>query len=283
MINVRKAYSVCAASVLLLFVFTSAGAKNWITHKDCTLEPNPSNDGDSFHVRCKNRPYLFRLYFVDTPETDDTFPDRVKEQADYWAISTSDAIRLGEKAKKFTETYLKNGFTVYTRRHDARGRSHMTRYYAMVETDEGYLSHALVENGLARIHGEGVKLPNGISEKTYWWRLKSAKRRAKSHQLGGWALSRSPSNTIATVLQPKSLKTSSIETPSVSLDKDVVLDKTIAVYSLKSKDTIVGYLHKGSEVHLLKMESAGMVRVRFKTSEGNVFEAQCRKLDVIKN
>ena len=31
---------------------------------------NPANDGDSFHVRAKEKEFIFRLYFVDTPEVE---------------------------------------------------------------------------------------------------------------------------------------------------------------------------------------------------------------------
>jgi hypothetical protein len=42
----------------------------WMTLKDCRYIKNPSDDGDSFHVRMGRKETIFRLYFVDAPETD---------------------------------------------------------------------------------------------------------------------------------------------------------------------------------------------------------------------
>ena len=52
--------------------------------KDCRLIPNPANDGDSFHVSAGEKEYLFRLYLVDAPETDEMTPRRLIEQAKYF-------------------------------------------------------------------------------------------------------------------------------------------------------------------------------------------------------
>ena len=58
----------------------------WWTYESCRLIPNEAHDGDSFHVQTKSDHYIFRLYFVDCAETDDSFPERVREQAKYWGI-----------------------------------------------------------------------------------------------------------------------------------------------------------------------------------------------------
>jgi endonuclease YncB( thermonuclease family) len=50
------------------------GSKAWIILKDCRFIANPANDGDSFHVSVGDKEYLFRLYFVDAPETDEMAP-----------------------------------------------------------------------------------------------------------------------------------------------------------------------------------------------------------------
>src|ERR1043166_4831245 len=92
--------AVCA---FLLFVCQwSVAASAWQTLPNCKLLPNPANDGDSFHVRCDGKEYIFRLYFVDTPEAEDSLPERVAEQASYWNISTEDTIKLGKSAAQFT-------------------------------------------------------------------------------------------------------------------------------------------------------------------------------------
>ena len=46
------------------------GSKDWVVLENCQLVPNAANDGDSFHVNANGKQYMFRLYFVDAPETD---------------------------------------------------------------------------------------------------------------------------------------------------------------------------------------------------------------------
>ena len=50
--------------------FARDGSKDWIVLENCRLITNPANDGDSFHVSAGEKEYLFRLYFVDAPETE---------------------------------------------------------------------------------------------------------------------------------------------------------------------------------------------------------------------
>jgi endonuclease YncB( thermonuclease family) len=47
-------------------------------------EPQRWNDGDSFHVILPDRKeVIFRLYFMDTPEEERVYADRIAEQADF--------------------------------------------------------------------------------------------------------------------------------------------------------------------------------------------------------
>ena len=47
------------------------------------------NDGDSFHViLLDQKELIFRLYFVDAPEEERVYADRIVEQAAYFGIST---------------------------------------------------------------------------------------------------------------------------------------------------------------------------------------------------
>ena len=71
-------------------------AKEWQTLQGCTLIENAANDGDSFHFRQNGKEYIFRLFFVDAPETETRFPDRVKAQAEAFGISDADALKVGE-------------------------------------------------------------------------------------------------------------------------------------------------------------------------------------------
>ena len=78
------------------------GSKDWIVLNNCRLIANPANDGDSFHVFAGAREYIFCLYFVDAPETDELIPRRLVDQAKYFAITVPQAIEVGRAAKAFT-------------------------------------------------------------------------------------------------------------------------------------------------------------------------------------
>src|SRR5215470_2490963 len=119
-------------------------SKDWIVLKDCRLIPNPANDGDSFHVSVGDKEYLFRLYFVDAPETDALAPGRLVEQAKYFGVTVPQAIEIGRAAKEFTQQKLSQPFTVSTHMSDAMGQSRLERFYAFVQVKDGDLGELLV-------------------------------------------------------------------------------------------------------------------------------------------
>lgn len=154
--------------------------------KDCRELPNESNDGDSFHVRAAGKEYIFRLYFVDAPETDASFPERVKEQATYFGLTQPQTLQLGNFAKRFTKEKLTRPFTVRTCMQDALGRSAKERFYAFIETSEGDLAELLVANGMARVHGS-VATPVGLnSPERERQKLERLEREAKLAKVGAW-------------------------------------------------------------------------------------------------
>src|SRR5690606_19182975 len=121
-----------------------------------------------FHVVYQGKEYIFRLYFVDAPESDDTYGERTAAQAKYFGITNAEAVKLGESARDFTGKRLDGRkFTVWTRWRDALGRSKLPRYYAMVKVGDDDLGELLVSNGLARIYGTRVALPDGRDSRTY--------------------------------------------------------------------------------------------------------------------
>lgn len=154
----------------------------------CRYLPNTWNDGDSFHVTLRDgREQIFRLYFVDTPESGKGYDARSKEQAAYFRIAPAAAMALGQEATAFTSNALSKPFTVQTRWRIALGRSKLPRYYAVVTTADGAnLAEALVRNGLARIYGTRTQLPDGTDSRTYLARLKSLEAKAKAARRGGW-------------------------------------------------------------------------------------------------
>jgi hypothetical protein len=49
---------------------------------------------------------IFRLYFVDTPEEERVYADRIAVQAAYFGISPNAAVELGHEAGEFTKQAL---------------------------------------------------------------------------------------------------------------------------------------------------------------------------------
>ncbi len=184
-----KVLLVCSFILLVVTPLISVAAK-WKVYEDARLIENDFNDGDSFHVMCNKHHYIFRLYYVDTPETSDSYPKRVQDQADYFGITHKQVLKIGDDATKFTHKLLsRKKFTVYTKKEDARGNSKRKRYFAMIKVGDDWLSTLLVEGGLARIYGYKVDLPeNGKPIRKYHARLKSTERKAKKGNRGAWKL-----------------------------------------------------------------------------------------------
>jgi endonuclease YncB( thermonuclease family) len=165
---------VAAFAVLLNSTF----ADEWVTLTNCRLIENESNDGDSFHVMHDEEEYLFRLYFVDAPEseTDSVVAERITQQASHFGISEEQSIEGGKTAKEFTEKALSRPFSVVTRFQKAMGRSKLQRYYGVVlVVGNDDLAELLVKAGFARAFGQVVDAPKGKSMADYARMEKTAK------------------------------------------------------------------------------------------------------------
>ena len=179
-----------AVSLLLSASLYAATEPNWEQLEGCTLGDTKYADGDSFHVKCKDRELIIRLYFVDTPEHsgDQRFPDRIAEQAKYFGISSPEVLKVGDAADSFTmKTLGAEPFTVFTCGQDAMGASKQQRLYGIVETKQGNLAELLVKNGLARIYGNHVTMPDGMDGQQYEEKLGKLEQEAKQKKVGGWA------------------------------------------------------------------------------------------------
>jgi DNA uptake protein ComE-like DNA-binding protein len=170
-------------------VLARGGSKEWIILKDCRLIANPANDGDSFHVSVGPNEYLFRLYFVDAPETDEMTPRRLVDQAKYFAITVPQAIEVGRAAKDFTRQKLSEPFTVFTHLSDALGQSRLERFYAFVQTSQGDLGEQLVRNGLARVYGFKTAPPGVRNSQEELAKLQQLEDQAKQERIGAWGIS----------------------------------------------------------------------------------------------
>ena len=171
-------YATCAASPI---------SREWVKLENCSLIPNESNDGDSFHVKCKDTEYLFRLYLVDAPEIEGTLTaSRLVEQAAYFGISVPEVIEVGRKAKQLVDQKLSEPFTVYTHMAGGLGRSRIPRFLGFIQTKEGDLGELLVFNGVARIHGTRGAPPGVASSADEIAKLQELEQKAKAARRGGW-------------------------------------------------------------------------------------------------
>lgn len=189
-------HSLIALGVLSLVAVAQA-SEPWVTLKDCHYLPNPANDGDSFHVRAAGKEYIFRLYFVDTPETDASLPARVAEQAKYFAVNPGQTLQIGREAERFTRQQLARPFTVRTCKQDARGRSRLPRYFAFVQNGTADLGERLVANGLARVYGAASEAPGMNAPEVEWRKLEQLERKARNQKIGGWGIATGRLNTRA--------------------------------------------------------------------------------------
>ena len=136
---------------------------------------------------------VVRLYFVDTPEAETAYKDRLDEQVAYFGITREEAVEIAHEAATFTEKRLARPFTVWTRWRSALGRSALGRVYCMITTDKGDdLGRLLVANGLARIYGTKTPLPDGRPSKAYVAELEALETQAKVAKRGGWRYVQSP-------------------------------------------------------------------------------------------
>lgn len=188
----RNALLVLAAS-LLCFSSNSAESKRttsqWVPLKGCLYMTEEASDGDSFHVKFGQREFIFRLYFVDAPETDSKLEERVKEQCKYFGVTTAEHRKAAAAAKTFTAEWLKTPFLVTTRWQNALGRSRLPRYYALIDSGGHNLAEMLVQRGLARAKGTVAILPDGTRAKDHMEKLKRAETEARTKRVGIWATS----------------------------------------------------------------------------------------------
>jgi len=179
------------AFVLALLAPLSAWseAKPFQKIERCKMKADRWNDGDSFHVITgdANREIVARLYFVDTPEAETAYRDRLDEQAAYFGITREQATTIAHEAAAFTAKQLATPFTVYTRWRSALGRSALGRVYCIIITADGRdLNELLVENGLARIYGTRTVLYDGRDSRKYLAKLAELEARAKLFKRGAW-------------------------------------------------------------------------------------------------
>lgn len=186
--DVRKIGRVLALGAALSSIAFAPPAKPFQRLDNCIYKPQRWDDGDSFHVILPDqKEVILRLYFVDTPEEERVYTDRINEQAAYFGITPEAVLEVGREASEFTKHALARPFTIHSRWRRALGRSSMWRYYAIVNTSDGRdLNEMLVINGLARIYGTRTPLPNGQDSREYLAHLYELENDAKLAKRGAW-------------------------------------------------------------------------------------------------
>jgi DNA uptake protein ComE-like DNA-binding protein len=162
----------------------------WVTLTDCRYVPDDSNDGDSFHVKARDKEYVFRLYFVDAPEISSVNAPRLVEQAKYFGITVPQAIELGRTADSYVRDRLAKPFAVVTHFAHSPSRGKVERFYAFVQNTDGDLGEQLVAEGFARIYGTTATPPGLVTSAAEGAELKRLENEAKEKQAGGWSTKR---------------------------------------------------------------------------------------------
>ena len=159
----------------------------WETWDDCHFEADKYFDGDSFHVKYGPTSAIIRLYFVDVAEADDTYRDRIAEQAGYFRTTPASVLHAGASAKERTARFLAQPFRVITCRQIAPGASRGERFYGIVEQRGRRLDAVLVDSGLARVSGEVAEHPNAAAGARAVRDLRALEFKASQARRGLWA------------------------------------------------------------------------------------------------
>ena len=179
------------AFLLAIFVGQSFAAekREWVTLTNCHYLDAADNDGDSFRVRCGEREFVARLYYVDAPETNLKQAERTHEQSLHFGITLDETMKIGVKAKDRVKELLQKPFVIRTRWAMAGGRGREPRYYVLIEINDKSLAEILVSEGLAQTKGIAVKLQTGETARDYKQKLESLEADAREKRLGAWSTS----------------------------------------------------------------------------------------------
>jgi endonuclease YncB( thermonuclease family) len=138
---------------------------------------------------CGAKEFSLRLYFVDAPETNLRYPERTREQSEYFGVTLDETMRGGRAARDLVRDTLQEPFTVWTRWATAAGRSKEPRYYAMLLVGTNNLDEILIRKGLAQPKGVRPNLPRGEKATAHLERLRALEADAKKQRVGLWASS----------------------------------------------------------------------------------------------
>ena len=178
----------------------SAEPLPWRTLEGCRFVEAVANDGDSFCVDHAEQRTVYRLYFVDTFESDPGEGARRAGQARYFGMAGEradpQALALAAEAADVVRKKLAQPFTVVTRGDPADPRDPSTPVRAFVVTAGGEdLAEELVRRGLALIRGgksSTAPHPDGRTVDQTLRDLRLAETEAHRAGRGAWAGSTLP-------------------------------------------------------------------------------------------
>jgi endonuclease YncB( thermonuclease family) len=180
-------------AALLLFLALGLGQaaerRDWVTFTNCQYVAGKDNDGDSFRVRSGTNEFNVRLYFVDAPEPNLRYPERTREQSEYFGATLDDTYKAGIKAGEIVRDLLREPFVLQTRWASAAGRAKEPRYYVFIQVGGRQLAELLVSQGWARTKGLFANLPTGERSKVFVEKLQTLEAEARQKRLGIWATS----------------------------------------------------------------------------------------------
>ncbi|HET9734997.1 MAG TPA: thermonuclease family protein [Burkholderiales bacterium] len=163
--------------------------KKWQALDNCRYVAREANDGDSFGLQCASRKFVLRLYFVDAPEANLQYAERVREQAQHFGTTLDETLNAGYRARDLVRNLLGGAFIVLTKRANAPGRSSEPRFYGLVQVGGQFLHEVLLVEGLSRVKGVTTALPNGTPSRDYVKRLQALENQARLQRKGVWARS----------------------------------------------------------------------------------------------
>lgn len=256
--------------VVVLFVAgASASADDgWTLLENARLDTSGYSDGDSFSIRADGKSYVFRLYFVDCPETDASLKERVQEQASAWRLRESDILKYGKKATQYAMRELGGEeLTIYTRWSDARGGGRHKRYFAFIEVNGEFFSEMLVRDGWARSYGQIAPRPDGKSSSTVRSLYDRLSSQARANKKGVWG--------------GKTQEEKSDPVSKALRDNTMTASHMIPVYSSRDPSRHVKFIRSGQTFGVLSDEGNGFVRVRFEAADDKkIYEALVKKSDI---
>ncbi len=258
---------------LCLLLFNAAGAaspaatRTWESLDGCSIVPGPYNDGDSFRVRHGDKEFIFRLYFVDAPEEDSSFPQRIDEQCAYFGIARGEVTDTGRAARDFVLELLSKPFLVQTRWHSAQGRSRIPRYYAFVRAGDTDVGAELVSRGLARVHGVRATTPDGVPANEYRARLLKTEDDARLANAGAWALSK----PLPDPARPAKR----------SADAQVIVaPRVVAAYSTQLPRRRLADIPRETAVRVVEEFSDGWIHADYTDANGEEQDVYCLRWDL---